>query len=110
MKKVWKVVLILLAITFVTVAVGSWYLSKHWKPILNSRLQLLVKSSSDSLYQLTYDDFDFNWYSGNAYLTNVSLTPDKKVYEQLKLTDKAPDNQYTIRIKSIKIKNFHPKL
>src|SRR5690606_12819846 len=87
---------------------GSWYISRHWKPILNERLQALVSSSTDSLYSLSYDEFDFSWYSGNAYLTNVSLTPIKEVYERLKATGDAPDNQYSIQIKSIRIKNFHP--
>src|SRR5690606_896305 len=57
-----------------------------------------------------YEEFDFSWYSGNAYLTNVSLTPNAEVYQRLKLANNAPDNQYSIQIKSIKIKNFHPKL
>lgn len=108
MKKGWKIAIAIFIIVLLILFVGSWYLSRHWKPILNERLQALVSSSTDSLYQLSYDEFDFSWYSGNAYLTNVSLTPVKEVYEKLKITGDAPDNQYSVQIKSIKIKNFHP--
>jgi len=108
MKKGWKIAITISVVVLLILLGGSWYISKHWKPILNERLQALVSSSTDSLYQLSYDEFDFNWYSGNAYLTNVSLTPVKEVYERLKATGDAPDNQYSIQIKSIKIKNFHP--
>src|SRR5690606_33363107 len=59
-------------------------------------------------YLLSYEDFDFSWYSGNAYFTNVTLIPKKEVYERLKASGDAPDNQYTVQIKSIAIKNFHP--
>jgi len=110
MKKIWKIAIALFIIIILALGIGSWYLSKHWKPILNDRLQIIVSSSSDSLYSLTYDEFDFSWYSGNAYLTNVSLTPNKEVYERFKTANKAPDNQYSIQIKSVKLKNFHPKL
>lgn len=108
MKRIWKVVIVIFVILIIIVAAGSWYISRHWKPILNDRLQTLVAASSDGLYQLSYEDFDFSWYSGNAYLMNVSLTPIKEVYDSLKLAGNAPDNQYSIQIKSIKVKNFHP--
>lgn len=108
MKRIWKVIIAIFVILILVVAVGSWYISRHWKPILSERLQALVSASSDGLYQLSYEDFDFSWYSGNAYLTNVSLTPIKAVYDSLKTTGDAPDNQYSIQVKSIKIKNFHP--
>ncbi|TCK82768.1 AsmA family protein [Albibacterium bauzanense] len=108
MKRIWKVLIAILVVLILIVAVGSWYISRHWKPILSERLQALVNASSDGLYHLSYEDFDFSWYSGNAYLTNVSLTPIKEVYERLKTTGDAPDNQYSIQVKSIKIKNFHP--
>jgi len=108
MKKVWKII-IAISIVILLILIGvSWYISRHWKPILSERLQALVSASSDGLYRLSYEDFDFSWYSGNAYLTNVSLTPVKEVYERLKATGDAPDNQYSIQIRSIKVKNFHP--
>lgn len=108
MKKGWKIAIAIFVVVLLILIGGSWYLSRHWKPILNERLQALVSSSTDSLYKLSYDEFDFSWYSGNAYLTNVSLTPVKEIYERLKATGDAPDNQYSIQIKSIQIKNFHP--
>jgi len=108
MKKGWKIAIIIFVVVLLILIGGSWYISRHWKPILNERLQALVSSSTDSLYHLSYDEFDFSWYSGNAYLTNVSLTPVKEVYDRLKATGDAPDNQYSIQIKSIKIRNFHP--
>jgi len=109
MKTRWKVLIGVGLFVLLLVFAGSWYLSKYWKPIVNDRLQSLVASSTDSLYRLTYDDFDFSWHTGNAFLTNVKLQADSQVYERLKLENRAPDNRYNIAIKAIKIRNFHPQ-
>src|SRR5690606_13393368 len=110
MKRKWKILLGVCLVLVLALGIASWYLSRHWKPILHDRLQIVVSASSDSLYSLTYDEFDFSWYSGHAFLTNVSLTPNADVYERLKAQNRAPDNQYTINIKSIKLRNFHPRM
>ena len=109
MRTRWKVLIGVVLFLLLLVFVGSWYLSKYWKPIVNDRLQSLVASSTDSLYRLTYDDFDFSWHNGNAFLTNVHLQADSQVYERLKRENRAPDNRYNVAIKTIKIRNFHPK-
>lgn len=109
MKTRWKVLIGIVFFFLVLAFAGSWYLSKHWKPIVNDRLQSLVASSTDSLYRLSYDDFDFSWHNGSAYLTNVHLVADSQVYERLKRENRAPDNRYRIAIKAINIRNFHPK-
>ncbi len=109
MKRGWKILIGIVLFLLLLVAGASWYLSKYWKPIVNDRLQSLVTSSTDSLYRLTYDDFDFSWHSGNAYLTNVRLQADSQVYERLKRESRASDNRYDVSIKAIKIRNFHPK-
>src|SRR5690606_32504986 len=109
MKRGWKILIGIVLFLLLLVVGASWYLSKYWKPIVNDRLQSLVASSTDSLYRLSYDDFDFSWHSGNAYLTNVHLQADSQVYERLKRENRAPDNRYRIAIKAINIRNFHPK-
>lgn len=108
MNKALKIVLAIFLFIIIAVLAGSWYLSKHWRPILNERLQVLVSSSSDSLYTLTYDDLEFSWYRGYASLTNVALKPNQAVFDRMKADSSAPDNQYSIQVSSVEIKNFHP--
>lgn len=108
MSKALKIILAIFLFIAIVVLAGSWYLSRHWRPILSERLQILVSSSSDSLYTLTYDDLEFSWYRGYASLTNVSLKPNREVFERLKAANSAPDNQYSIQVRSVEIKNFHP--
>lgn len=108
MNKALKIILAIFLFIVIVILAGSWYLSKHWRPILSERLQVLVSSSSDSLYSLSYDDLEFSWYRGYASLTNVSLKPNKEVFERLKAVGTAPDNQYSIQVGLVEVKNFHP--
>jgi len=109
MKPLWKWVIGVFVTLLLVFAAGLWYLGSHWRPLLNEKIHEIVLSSSDSLYQVTYDDLDFNLVTGNAHIYNFKLIPDTNVYRQLKAQQKAPDNLYDVSVAKLEIKNFHPK-
>ncbi|WP_134087662.1 hypothetical protein [Olivibacter sp. XZL3] len=109
MKPFWRWVIGILVTLVLVIIAGVWYLGNHWKPILNERIHAIVLDSSDSLYQVSYDDLDFNMVTGNAYLYNFKLRPDTNVYNQLKANRKAPDNLYDVSVAKVAVRNFHPK-
>jgi len=106
MKPIWKWILGILAVILVALAGVAWYLSHNWKPIVEKKLMDIVKSSTDSLYTLTFDDLDLNVALGNMSLENAVLQPDTIVYRKMEEAQLAPDNIYTIRLKSLKIRRF----
>jgi len=81
----------------------------HWKPFLQQQLEQAVVKSSDSLYHITYSDFDLNLRSGDATLKDFKLIPDTNVYNRLVAERKAPDNIYTLQVKKLTIKNVGAK-
>src|SRR5690606_27568535 len=87
----------------------AWYLSRHWKPLLHDKIREVVTRSTDSLYQITYDDLDFNLITGNASIKNLRLTPDSGVYVKLHEQQLAPDNRYDIHVANLRIRRFHPR-
>lgn len=109
MKPFWKWFIGVFLTLLLVLIGGLWYLGNHWKPLLSEQLHEIVLSSSDSLYRVEYDDFDFNLVTGNAYVLNFKLIPDTGVYQSLKRQQKAPDNLYDIAVSKLEIKNFHPK-
>ncbi len=109
MKPVWKWVIGVIVCLMLVLFVGGWYLSRHWKPILDAKLKEAIIDASDSLYRISYDELDFNLVTGNASIANLSLTPDTNVYARLKLQEKAPDNIYHIHVANLRIKQFHPR-
>lgn len=109
MRPFWKWVIGIVLTLLLVIIGGLWYLGNHWRPILNEKIHAIVLSSSDSLYQVSYDDLDFNMVTGNAYLYNFKLSPDTNVYNRLKAIEKAPDNLYDVSVAKLAIRNFHPK-
>lgn len=108
MRAIWKRVIGILVFLLVVATTGTWYLSRHWKPLLDQQLREAVVRSSDSLYYVSYDDLDLNLLTGNLLLDNFELVPDSAVYQRLKAAQKAPDNTYHIRVARLRLRHFHP--
>lgn len=106
MKRWLKWLLGTLTFFIVILFAGAWYLSKNWKPIIESKLKEVIINASDSLYTLQYSDMDINISFGNIALDSVVLTPDSAVYQKLVAQKKAPNNQYYIKLKALRIKHF----
>ncbi len=106
MKPIWKWIIGIFILIVVALSVAIWYFSRNWKPIVEEKLQEVIKNSTDSLYKLKYDRLDLNLALGNVTLENASLVPDSTVYAQLEAAQKAPDNLYDIRLKALKIRRF----
>ncbi|MBP3943510.1 hypothetical protein J5U18_08025 [Sphingobacteriaceae bacterium WQ 2009] len=103
MKPVWKWILSIIAFLLLAAAGATWYLTAHWKPILETKIKELVMQSSDSLYTLSYDDLDLNITLGHITIKNLKITPDTAVYRQLEQAKKAADNRYAIGVKLFKV-------
>lgn len=108
MRAIWKWVIGILVFFLVVATAGTWYLSRHWKPLLDQQLRETVVRSSDSLYRVSYDDLNLNLLTGNLLLSNFELVPDTAVYKRLQAVQKAPDNTYHIRVARLRVRHFHP--
>lgn len=109
MRSFWKWIIGVFVTLLLVLFAGFWYLSNHWRSLLNEKVHALILNSSDSLYRVEYDDLDFNLVTGNAHLHNFKLIPDTTVYKLLKAQRKAPDNLYDVSVAQLDINNFHPK-
>ncbi|SEL79967.1 hypothetical protein [Parapedobacter koreensis] len=109
MKPIWKWVIGIVVSLLMIIAVGVWYLSRHWRPILDARLKEAVMNATDSLYLIAYDELDFNLITGNASIKNFRLTVDTTMYAKLEHRQQAPDNVYNINIANLRVRQFHPR-
>ncbi|MGB4774771.1 MAG: hypothetical protein WBP45_06350, partial [Daejeonella sp.] len=108
-KKIRNWVLGILLFLIVLIGGAALYISKEWKPILDSQLKALVISSSDSLYHVEYSSFKINLLTGNASFKDFKLIPDSTIYKKLVLQQKAPDNVYNLTVENLIFKKFHPR-
>lgn len=109
MRSVWKWIIGIVVALLMTAVIGAWYLSRHWKPILDAQLKEAVIHATDSLYLIAYDRLDFNLITGNASIKNLRLTADTNRYARLERVQQAPDNIYHINIENLRIRQFHPR-
>ncbi len=109
MKPIWKWIIGMVVGILIIVVAGAWYLSRHWKPILDAKIKEAVINSTDSLYVVGYEDLNFNLITGKASITGFRLTVDTVRYGELERIQRAPDNVYNIRVENLRINNFHPR-
>ncbi|WP_276089494.1 hypothetical protein [Pedobacter sp. JY14-1] len=84
------------------------YLSASFKPIAKVQLSELVTEATQGLYHIQYSDLHLNVLTGMASLSDVQIIPDTAVYRKLVGKALAPNNLYTIKLKTLAIRHFHP--
>lgn len=94
-------------VLMVLIAFAS-YLNFKYKPILTAEIKTLVYKSTDSLYKIDFTNVTINVITGNASLKNVTIIADSNRYKQLITLKRAPNNLYTVSLKKLLIKRFHP--
>ncbi len=105
-----KRVLWILGVFFVlsmVMVAASFYVASKIKPFVQQQLGTVIKQATNGLYDIQFKDVDINPLTGNASLTEVSLVPDRIVYENLVDQKKAPNNLYIIKLHKLKVENFH---
>ncbi|MGH2622603.1 MAG: hypothetical protein ACRDE7_02970, partial [Sphingobacterium sp.] len=106
MRPIWKWVIGVFAVLLIALLVGSWYLSRNWKPMVETKLKETVKESTSGLYELKYDNLDLNVALGNVTLVGAELIPDSNVYRQMVQQQTAPNSQFHIKLAALNIKRF----
>ncbi len=107
-RRIWPFVLIIILLIIGGAGYyfyGRYIASNRWKPLLKKELADIVLKSTDSLYHISYSDFDLSISSGNATLKDFKLEPDTAVYNKLVALKKAPDNLFILSVNKLTIKN-----
>lgn len=86
----------------------SWYYSEKLRPVITQELKDLVFTATDSLYHIEFSTIRTNWITGNASLYDVNIIPDSLALKRLHAKETGPNNVYTIRVKRVMIRGFHP--
>lgn len=104
MNRVWKWVALIFMVLALAITGAVIYLKKHWKPLIQNEIEKAVKNASGGLYQLSYDNLDFNLTLGNVNLDRVKLIADTNVYKQLQADSIAPNHLYFLEVDRIAVK------
>lgn len=88
-------------------AIGSWYLSRHYKPILKDKLSEKVNAGSQGLYRLVIGDLDVSILHGTLRFTDIRLESDTAIYAVLKAKKTASATRYDFILNTLKIDRFN---
>ena len=86
----------------------AWLLNVKSRPILTDRIKTLLYKSTDSLYTISFTKVSTNILTGSATLQDVKIMADTNRYKKLVSLKRAPNNLYTVTLKKLVVKNFHP--
>jgi hypothetical protein len=92
----------------VVFSLASHYYSEKLEPVITREIKDLVLTSTDSLYQVNFSKVRTNIFTGNASMFDVDIIPDTMVLKRLIARGRAPNNIYTIKLKKLSIRGFHP--
>lgn len=83
--------------------IGSWYLARHYKPILKDKLSEKIHTGSQGLYRLVIDDLDVSILRGALRFTGIRLVSDTAIYATLKAQKKASATRFDVVLNTLKI-------
>jgi len=106
--RIFKWIACTLLSVFIVLAGIAWLLNVKSRPILTDRIKTLLYKSTDSLYTISFTKVSTNVFTGNATLQNVKIIPDTNRFKQLIALKRAPNNLYTVSLKKLVVKHFHP--
>ena len=99
----------LMILLLLSIFLTASYFGNKLQPIIKAELKDLVLNATDSLYTVEFSDLSLNLLTKGATISDVKFIPDTNVFKRLIALKKAPNNVYYIRLKTLSIKNFHPK-
>jgi hypothetical protein len=106
--KIVKWIAAIFVIAFGLLAAIAWFLNVKSRPLLTEQIKTLLYKSTDSLYTISFSKVTTNVLTGSATLQNVKITADTVRFKELIRLKRAPNNLYTVTLKKLVVKHFHP--
>ncbi|UKT63469.1 hypothetical protein [Pedobacter mucosus] len=79
------------------------FINSKWKPLLTEKIKQGVYNGSQHLYNIDFKDLNINVLTGSIALHNVTLIPDHKVFDSLKVKHLAPAHLFKINLKKLQV-------
>lgn len=76
------------------------------KPLVTKEVKKVVTEASDSLYRVTFSNFNFKIDSGYADISNFKMTTDTAILNKLENERKVPNNIITAKADKIVVSKF----
>jgi len=99
-------VLIIFSVVFIAFFISLNYFGEH---LIKKYLQLKIRQTSQGIYEIDFERFHFNLFSGKTVVTGFKLLPNEVRYEQLKLEGKVKSTLYSVEYAKLTLNNLNLK-
>lgn len=87
---------------------GAVYLNYTWKPVLTARIKEAVKTSTNGLYQIEFENIRINVITGRLSVSGIHFIPDTAVYQQMSADSIAPRHLYKVNVSKLVLNRVNP--
>ncbi len=101
--RILKIAALIVLIAAGILAGASFYLSQHYKKIIQAKLPMMAAKATDSLYLVTAGDFKVNIFGRSISIFNLRMRPDSAVLARRRLEKRLPAMILDITIPEIEI-------
>jgi hypothetical protein len=85
---------------------GMFFLSEYIPHLLKKKINHMVVSGSDSLYQCSIGDISFNALLGKVSISDLHITIDSAKYHEQKLAGKLPNLTFELKMEKGSVKSL----
>ncbi len=102
--KALMLIMIVISIVFITAFVAMNYFGEHFiKPFLQAK----IRQVSHGVYEIDFDEFNFNLLSGKTSITGFQLIPNEEYYEALRKEGKVKGTLYSVTYEKLVLNNLN---
>ncbi len=99
-------ILIVISVVFMSAFVAMNYFGERF---IKTFLQAKIRQTSHGVYEIDFDQFHFNLFSGKTSVTGFQLIPNEKRYEELREEGKIKGTLYSMSYEKLALNNLNLK-
>ena len=84
------------------------YINFRWKPYLTRHIKEAIRTSTDSLYSISFENVNVNVLTGKVSFRKISFVPDIRVYQHMIKRGAAPRHLFIVEVAGLDIERVHP--
>ncbi len=104
----WKWVISIVLISCILITASAIYLNYRWKPILTNRIKNAVRTSTNGLYSISFENIRTNMVTGRISVENIVFLPDTSIFAKMSVDSLAPRHLYRVEVNELILKRVHP--
>ena len=105
--KIFKRILLVLALILVVLFAANWYLKHRLESYLRDMLSEKISEATDGIYKFDFEELSVGLFSGELMIKGVDLRPDSVHLENSQFADKQQDQYVELNIGSIYFKGVN---